>query len=169
MECPYWVIEGSLAGSCAPRSENDVDSWYRFGIRAVVSLIEDWEFDELGFPKPRYVNALRIRGMELLHVPTRDGYAPDVDTLMVVLRWINGRVSSGRPVLVHCNAGVGRSPTVLMSYLILYRGFNFREAFNILQSINPEVSLSYQQIKVLEEVEALSRGQQYYSTSSRRR
>lgn len=154
MKCPYWVIENRLAGSCAPESVGSIMNWAKMGIRAVVSLIERQEFEELGISYMDYINTLNELGMELLHAPTRDGYAPDTATLMSILMWMDSRINSGKPTLVHCKAGVGRSPTVIIGYL-MFKGYSMGEAFKRLLMVNPEVRLSYQQVRVLEELNAI--------------
>ncbi|WP_243678133.1 hypothetical protein [Vulcanisaeta distributa] len=69
---PYWVIEGALAGSSMPLDEDTVAMWHRMRIRAVVILVEEWEFAMEGWDFNEYVNTLRRFGMDYLHVPTRD-------------------------------------------------------------------------------------------------
>lgn len=157
MKCPYWVMKGKLAGSCAPRGIKDVEAWFRMGIRAVVSLIEEFEFNELGFPLSNYIEALRRFNIRLLYVPTRDGEPPSWDVFIPTLRWIDERISENEPVLVHCNAGVGRSPTVIIGYLI-YKGFSLRDALRMVQEVNNDVSLSFTQAMALEELEGMIKG-----------
>ena len=152
MKCPYWVVKGELAGSCAPRGVKDVENWARMGVKAVVSLMEDFEFDELGFPLSDYVDALRRFNIRFLHAPTTDGEPPPSDVFMAILRWISDRVNGGEPVLIHCNAGVGRSPTVIIGYL-MYKGYSLRDAYRLVSSINDEVSLSLTQALALERLE----------------
>ena len=154
MNCPYWVIKGKLAGSCAPRGVRDVEVWGRMGIKAVVSLIEEFEFNEIGLPFNNYVDALRRLNIRLLYSPTKDGESPPPDEFMAMLRWIDERIHGNEPVLVHCNAGVGRSPTVIIGYL-MYKGYSLKEAFRLVSSVNDKVSLSFTQALALEELEKL--------------
>ncbi|MGC9136975.1 protein-tyrosine phosphatase family protein [Caldivirga sp.] len=158
MNCPYWVIKGKLAGSCAPRGTKDLETWSKIGIRAVVSLIEEFEFNELGFPFNNYVEALRRLNIRLLYSPTKDGESPPLDEFMAILKWIDERVSENEPVLVHCNAGVGRSPTVIIGYL-MFKGYSLKEAYRLVSSVNDKVSLSFTQALALEELEKLTRGE----------
>merc|ERR1712061_336528 len=43
-------------------------------------------------------------------------------------------------VYVHCKSGVGRSMSMVVAYLLKYRGFSFEEAFSLLKSRRPQIS-----------------------------
>lgn len=55
-------------------------------------------------------------------------------------------------ILVHCNAGISRSPTVIIGYLILKKHYSFFDAFNLVKmkrnSIQPNSGF-LQQLKLL--------------------
>lgn len=52
--------------------------------------------------------------------------------------------NEGGRVFVHCVQGISRSATIVMSYLILVRGYDYKEAFDFMQAkrqvINPNLS-----------------------------
>jgi atypical dual specificity phosphatase len=98
-----WIVEGVLAGSAKPTA----DDWRELrglGIRGVVCLTE-------GAPA-------QAEGVEFVHVPVRDFTAPSPDDIERAVEAIARFRSSGRPVLVHCGAGYGRTGTILACYLI---------------------------------------------------
>ena len=55
--------------------------------------------------------------------------------------------SSG--VLVHCEAGCSRSPTVIISYLMRHRGMRLREAYDFTLRQRPSVSPNYNFLRQL--------------------
>ncbi|MCG2879968.1 MAG: dual specificity protein phosphatase family protein [Vulcanisaeta sp.] len=146
---PYWVIERALAGSSMPLGEDTVATWYKMGIRAVVILVEEWEFAMEGWDFNEYINTLRKFGIDHLHVPTRDGYAPPEDVLYNIVTWIDRNIMSGKPVLVHCHAGLGRSPTVIAAYLMYRRGLSADDAIEVVGRYNDEMSITNEQYLAL--------------------
>ncbi|XP_044260915.1 dual specificity protein phosphatase 19 [Tribolium madens] len=48
--------------------------------------------------------------------------------------FIENAVQRQSNILVHCNAGVSRSASIVIGYLILVRGYNFLDAYNIVKN-----------------------------------
>ncbi|KAG7175569.1 Dual specificity protein phosphatase 14-like 2 [Homarus americanus] len=46
---------------------------------------------------------------------------------------------SGRRVLVHCVAGVSRSPAIILAYLVKYADMSLRQAFLHVRSVRPNI------------------------------
>ncbi|KAB7504220.1 Dual specificity protein phosphatase 14 [Armadillidium nasatum] len=61
-------------------------------------------------------------------------------------------------VLVHCVAGVSRSPTIILSYLVKHEGFSLQEAFFRLKKIRPIVRPNTNFFRQLIEFEKEVRG-----------
>jgi len=94
----------------------------------VISLVTSKEYDDLeGFLR-----------WEAYHFPICDGPAgveeilkgyPSIETLI--------NQNSHRKILIHCNRGISRSPTVLIMYLINQRGFTQMEAILHVRKCRP--------------------------------
>ena len=63
---------------------------------------------------------------------------PTAEQVRQALLFITRSIANQRPVLVHCNAGIGRSGVIIAIYLINNRGFSPEEAIMALRSLRPE-------------------------------
>jgi len=153
MECPYWVDE-RVAGSCMPRRD-DIDKWAKAGIRTVITLAEAWELEYYGrWGLLEFRKALEERGIEWIHWPTPDGYPPR--GLIELVELVKAKARSGA-VLAHCVGGMGRTPTLLVAYLIATRCLKADDAIRHVERVNPRISLTDQQYYALLEVEVAYR------------
>ena len=55
-----------------------------------------------------------------------------------VLEILNEKLSEHKNVLVHCQKGISRAPSVIMAFLIKHRQMTFDESLKFVQKQNPE-------------------------------
>jgi protein-tyrosine phosphatase len=97
----------------------DLDHVKAWGASAVVSLIEDWEFEALGVT--RLGAEVAGRGLIWHHLPIVDGEPPDgrfQSAWHVAGPKIHAILDAGGKVLVHCRGGLGRAGTVAACLLV---------------------------------------------------
>lgn len=46
---------------------------------------------------------------------------------------LNVLIAEGRTVYVHCTAGMSRAPSMVLGYLVLYKGIEFEAAFRLVK------------------------------------
>ncbi len=128
-----WVIDGLLAGSAKPMSIAEVEWLKRKNIKVIVSVIEEPLSKEW------------LKGIDYLHVNTLDGSAPDIADIDAVVEFINSKIKEGKPVLVHCAAGKGRTGTILAAYLIKYANMEASSAIDEVRRLRPGSIQTYVQ------------------------
>jgi hypothetical protein len=62
-----------------------------------------------------------------------------LSNLPEALNFINWQLEQGHTVLVHCAAGISRSASVVIAYLMMTRGMTLAEAYQYAKSRRPIV------------------------------
>jgi protein-tyrosine phosphatase len=123
-----WVEKGKLAGSGYPASRAQVEWLVKAGVREILTLTVD--------PLPsEYTKGLDVT---VVHVAMEDHQAPSVQSLEKAVDILIEQTQGGRPVLVHCLAGEGRTGCVLSAYLIRTRSIGADDAMATLRKLKPE-------------------------------
>ena len=119
----WWVIPGVLAGMPMPfihpdrrmagggaliAFEDELSALHSVGVRAVVSLLNI----------PSDASVYGSVGFSFLCLPVPDGGAPTTEQAEEFVRFVTDQRAAHRPVAVHCEAGLGRTGTLLATYLV---------------------------------------------------
>ena len=74
-----------------------------------------------------------------LHVKddNQDSLLPHLDE---AVKLIDQHLSQGSTVVVHCQAGISRSPAVIMAYLIRFKGMTVEEALEVVKRVRPRAN-----------------------------
>jgi atypical dual specificity phosphatase len=136
-----WLIKNKLAGSAIPTSTDEVHWLMDQGIKSIVTIREepldiDW-----------------VKDVNYLHVMSNDMGVPEFDTLIQAVDFIHRRLTHNEPVLVHCLAGLGRTGTILASYLVKYQNMSAEEATQKVREERPGSIQSYPQEEIIFQLE----------------
>ncbi len=115
------------------------------GIRAVLSLQAEYEDQFLGTPPERRLRVL---------VP--DFHAPTIEQLREAVSFIAQAHGDGLPVMVHCQAGMGRAPLTTAAYLVR-DGRSADQVLAELHAARPIIGLNERQMERLREWEEIVR------------
>jgi atypical dual specificity phosphatase len=122
-----WVTEGKLAGSGLPVNEEEFKWLIDKGIMSIVTVRE----------VPLHSKWFDGSEIDYLHLAVEDYGAPSVEVMDEAVDYIYKKISSGKPVLVHCAAGKGRTGAVLAAYLIKKENFTAEQAIEKIRIMRP--------------------------------
>lgn len=117
--CPGKIDPKAQTGAWARDLDMDLNAIRDWGAVAVITLLEDHEFDLLKVPS--LGAAVELKHMDWLHLPIPDGSIPDLrfeQRWQVVGQQVRARLRDGAKVVVHCRGGLGRAGTIATRILI---------------------------------------------------
>ena len=136
----YWISEigkGRLGTMPRPRGgdwlEDEIRSLKASGIDVVVSLLENQEIEELDIVEEQ--SLCESNGISFLSFPIKDRDVPSStqETLKFAQSILN-LLGTGKHVVIHCRAGIGRSSVIAACVLMMMSGVDVDAAFRRIES-----------------------------------
>jgi len=139
-----WLKRGALAGTPLPGVFHDIEydmkMLNRVGVTTLISLTT----------KPVDSNILKTFKVRGIWQAIKDMGAPSIEQAVQICQQIDQAIKNNEVVAVHCRAGLGRTGTVLATYLI-WQGAAALEALNTVRDVEPRWVQSEEQVKFLEQ------------------
>ena len=132
-----WLLENKLAGSAIPTSIDEVQWAIDQGVKSIITVREE-PLDESW-----------IKDVKYLHVHSNDMGVPEFTDLVSAVDFIHRRITNNEPVMVHCLAGLGRTGTILASYLVKYQKMSADEAIQKVREERPGSIQSFTQEEII--------------------
>ncbi len=109
MPMPFIHIDRRMAGGGEPAAfQDEMGALHAAGVRAIVCLLNI----------PGDASVYESAGLSFLCLPIPDGGAPTFEQADEFVRFVREQRAAQRPVAVHCEAGLGRTGTLLATFLV---------------------------------------------------
>jgi len=136
----YWVIEGRFLAGEYPGTPFETDTatklqhFIDIGVTSFIDLTEEGELNPYAHILSS-ITALIKNPPQHFRYPIRDLGTPTYTELHTILSHINQLLSQGEVIYVHCWGGIGRTGTVIGSYMVSEMDLTGQEALGKISSL----------------------------------
>ena len=125
--------------SCFEETQNRI-FFHAWEITHVLNCASELMSAEYPFPCP----------VQKFMLEDDEGFAPAESMIRLAAGKLEEWLRGGGTVLVHCQGGVSRSPTVVMAWLIIYRKYSFDDAWTTAVKAHPHARPNRGFVKILQ-------------------
>lgn len=143
--CPGKISDSVYGGDWERNLELDVAAINNWGADAVVTIMENQEFDLLGIPN--FPQVMSSQPYKWFHLEIKDSSIPDhrfEQAWPHFQKMISHILHSGGKVLVHCRGGLGRTGLVVAK-LLVEEGLSVDDAIQLVRSARPGAIETWEQ------------------------
>lgn len=127
-----------------PQHEEDAKILAKNGITAVLNVQTDIDLKHRQIDIVKLEEVFARYKIKLVHYPIHDFNAEDLaKKVRGGAKCIDELINEGRIVYVHCTAGMGRAPSTVIAYLVIYKKFDLTDAYDLVKEnrkvVNPNI------------------------------
>ena len=132
------ILPNLFIGSCPEYTEDITRLKRDFGVTAILSVQTNDDFDNCGICWERMLACYQRLGVEVRRVPVRDDDFDNVRRMLPECVGVLDELLRGDHTgYVHCNAGLNRSPTIVIAYLCWIGGSTVEQAIDYIVQRHP--------------------------------
>jgi hypothetical protein len=133
------ITDNIVIGTCPMAPEDLRQIRYGAGVSGVLSLQHDDCLSYWGINYEMMHHAGTEVGLVMERCPIRDFDVPDMRRrLPSAILLLAKMLANGRRTYVHCTAGMGRAPTIILGYLTMVVGYSPDNAIRLILEGRPE-------------------------------
>ena len=141
----------SVIGNPATQEKDFLDE---LNIKVVISALTEEEYEDYMIAKEDFPGIEWIRFV-VDDEPTEKISKYFYDAAIIIMK----ALGENKNVIVHCAAGMSRSPTLVIAYLMIANQWKYEEAFNFVKRRRPIADPNIGFVRQLKELEAKILGQ----------
>ena len=149
-----WVIPNKLACSGLLKAHREFEWALKQGIRSIVTIRETSLLPKYVETKEMECDDIKMI-IDYLHIKVQDHDAPDLDVLIKTTDYIDNHIESGKPVLIHCNAGRERKDVLVTAYFMKKEVVSLENALRKVKQLRKTIPHKGKQLDVLKKYESI--------------
>jgi protein-tyrosine phosphatase len=142
------IFIGNICSVISTTKSNDILE--ERDIKVVISALTEEEYEDNMIAEQDFPNA------EWHRLVIDDNPNEPISTHFYTVHTIISKaISNKKNVIVHCAAGMSRSPTLVLAYLMIENKWRYEEAYNYMKTKRPHINPNIGFIKQLKQLEYL--------------